>query len=148
MPTICPECGAILPDGDTCQGIFESFLALEFTDPAYGQVHMLTVACFMIQHGRYSDEALAWIERQLRGYLEEGLSIEEQRRRAAQGVGQGTRTWKITRQADATPLPKIAWEMTLAEVAAGYQDAASYRRLVEDWARKTLRQMNGMRRGV
>ncbi len=58
MPTICPVCGAVLPEGSTCQSIFDEFLNLEYTDPAYGQVHYLTVTCFMIQHERYSDEAL------------------------------------------------------------------------------------------
>ncbi|QYR19267.1 hypothetical protein KZ483_15075 [Paenibacillus sp. sptzw28] len=28
-------------------------LALEFSDPGYGRVHFLTVACFIIQHNRY-----------------------------------------------------------------------------------------------
>jgi hypothetical protein len=73
MPNTCSECGAVLQDESSCQEIFDSFLALEFEDPAYGEVHFLTVACFMIQHQRYSDEALAWIAQSLRAYLEEGV---------------------------------------------------------------------------
>jgi hypothetical protein len=49
MPHCCPECGSRLNDGITCQSILESFLALEFSDPAYGAVHFLTASCFMIQ---------------------------------------------------------------------------------------------------
>jgi hypothetical protein len=67
MPARCAECGAVLPEGETCQTIFESFMALEFSDLAYGEVHFLTVACYMIQHGRYGDEVLAWASRRWAG---------------------------------------------------------------------------------
>ncbi len=137
----CPECGAALTGYADCQAIFESFLELEFTDPDYGQVHMLTVACFMIQHGRYGDEALKWIERQLRAYLEEGLPVEQIRKQGARQTGQAERTWKVTRQPEAPLLPKIAWSMTIADVAANYRDAGSYCELVRQWARVTLREM-------
>src|SRR5512138_3523416 len=91
MPNRCPECGALLADGSSCQALFESLLALEFTDPGYGQVHMLTVACFMIQHGRYSDEALTWIEKNLRAFLEEGQPAQQIRRQAQKETRQDNR---------------------------------------------------------
>lgn len=97
MAHTCPECGAILSESVTCQALFESFLASEFSDPGYGEVHMLTVACFWIQHGRYSDEGLAWIESKLRAYLEEGVGVAEIRRRAAQETDQSKRAWRVTR---------------------------------------------------
>jgi hypothetical protein len=141
MTKPCPECGAILNENESCQSIFDEFLVLEYTDPAYGAVHFLTVACFMVQHGRYSDEALAWIEGQLRAYLDEGVPAGHIRRQAAKETNQGKRTWKVIRPADAPPLPKVAWSMTIADVAAQYQDAESYRALVTDWARRTLQEM-------
>lgn len=141
MSKICPECGAIISEDSSCQSIFDSFLGLEFRDPDYGEVHMLTVACFMIQHGRYSDEGLVWIEQELRANLEEGMPVERIRRQAAKETGQGTRTWKVNRQAGAPPLPKVAWSMTIADVASNYQDARSYRELVRHWARTTLHEM-------
>ena len=141
MPNKCPECGAILSENTSCQSIFESFLVLEFTDPAYGEVHFLTVACFMVQHGRYSDEALIWIEGKLRDYLEKGMPAEQIRRGAAKGADQLTRTWKVVRQPGASRLPQIAWSMTIADVAAHAQDAKSYCEWVEGWARITLREM-------
>jgi hypothetical protein len=137
----CPECGAVLSEDTSCQEIFDSFLVLEFSNPEYGQVHMLTVACFMIQHGRYSDEALIWIEQTLRAALEDGVPPERTRQRAASDVGQGKRTWKVTRQPGARLLPKIAWSMTIADVAARYEDAGSYCDLVRQWARSTLSEM-------
>ena len=61
MAGACAECGAIIDQEESCQEIFDRFLVLEFSDPEYGAVHFLTVACFMIQHRRYSDAALGWI---------------------------------------------------------------------------------------
>jgi hypothetical protein len=142
MPNTCPDCGAD-PMGDaTCQSIFDSFLALEITDPEYGQVHMLTVACFLIQHNRYSDEALIWIEHNLRALLEGGLSTEQIRRQQAKEVDQNVRTWKVVRQPGAKPLPKIAWSMTVADVASNYHDAQSYCELIRQWVATTLREMH------
>jgi hypothetical protein len=141
MPDICPECGALLNENESCQSIFDEFLGLEFSDPAYGAVHFLTVACFMIQHGRYSDEALAWIEGQLRAYLYEGAPPEHIRRQAARETSQSMRTWKVSRPAGAPPLPRVAWSMTIADVAGRYRDAESYRDLVRQWAHSTLQEM-------
>ncbi len=141
MPDRCPECGALLPKDTTCQAIFDQFLVLEFTDPGYGEVHMLTVACFMIQHGRYSDEALIWIEQQLRANLDEGIPAGQIRRQAAKEANQSRRTWKVTRRPDAPPQAKIGWSVTIADVAANYHDANSYRQWVKRWARATLMDM-------
>jgi len=142
MSTTCPECGAALGENSSCQSIFDQLLVLEFSDPAYGEVHMLTVACFMIQHGRYSDEAMAWIERQLRLNLEGGIPPEQIRQQAARLADQGRRTWRVVRQPGVAPLPKIAWSMTIADVAAQYRDAESYCELVKKWARLTLLEMS------
>jgi len=103
---------------------------------------MLTVACFMIQHGRYSDEALAWIEQKLRAYLQDGITPEQIRRQAARETGQSVRTWKVTRQPGVQPLPRIPWSMTISDVASQYQDVNSYRDLVTQWARTTLQEMS------
>ncbi len=102
---------------------------------------MLTVACFMIQHGRYSDEALVWIRRQLQAHLDEGVPVAEIRRGAAKETGQQVRTWKVTRRPEDPPMPKVTWSMTIAHVVASYQDAASYCDLVRRWARITLQEM-------
>jgi hypothetical protein len=143
MKTACSDCGASLTEPDTCQSIFDSFLVLEFSDPAYGAVHFLTVACYMIQHGRYSDAALAWIEKMLRAYLDEGLTSDQLRRQAAQDASQQARAWKVMRQPGERPLPKIAWAMTIADVAARNHAAASYCEAVRKWVRTTLAQMAG-----
>jgi hypothetical protein len=141
MSERCVECGALLPEESTCQTFFDEFLILEYTNPAYGQVHFLTVACFMIQHRRYSDEALIWIESTLHTYLNNQLTGQQLRQLAAKGTDGATRTWKVTRQVDAPPLPKLAWSMTIIDVAQDMQDAERYCEQVKQWARTTLVEM-------
>lgn len=47
----CIRCGAIVPGGTTgCRTLFEEVLALEYSDPAYGAVHLLTVDAHVLQH--------------------------------------------------------------------------------------------------
>ncbi len=140
MSSTCPKCGATLAEGRTCRSIFEEFLIFDFTDPGYGEVHMLTVACYMIQHGEYSQRGLGWIEENMRLHLE-GIPTQEIRRKVDRQVDQGQRDWKVTRQPDEPPQPRIAWSMTIADVQRGVQDAESYRRLIRQWARATLQEM-------
>lgn len=142
MTVVCPDCGAWLEAGTTCQSIFDSFLALEFSDPAYGEVHFATVACFMIQHGRYSDAALAWIQPKLRAYLEDNTPVSEIRRSAASETNNAERGWKVLRQAQDRPLPKIAWQVTIADVALHAAEAADYSNWVKRWGKVTLQQMD------
>lgn len=141
MSNTCPDCGAISQGENTCQSIFDAFLVLEFTDPTYGAVHFLTVSCYWIQHGRYSDEALVWIAQKLQAYLDEGISTGQMRRQDAQEIAQDKRIWKVTRRPSEPPQAKIAWSKTIVNVASKYRDAESYRDLVKQWARATLQEM-------
>ncbi|WP_010275793.1 DUF5946 family protein [Paenibacillus senegalensis] len=138
MSEACPLCGAVSTEGKTCEEIYHEFLALEFTDPDYGRVHFLTVACYMIQHEGYSDESYVWVESALRKYLQEGWPISMIREDAARGPG---RDKGVRRPADAPHLPKIAWSMTIADVAAQMHDAESYCRLIEQWGHAALKEM-------
>lgn len=136
----CPQCGAAWDSGLTCQDIFDDFLVHDYTDPGYGAVHALTVACYMVQHGQYSDEGLRWIARQLRAILEEGMSADELREVATHDVQPG-RTWKVNRGPDDPGLPPIRWSMTIVDVFARVRDADSYRAAIRAWARVTLDEM-------
>jgi hypothetical protein len=139
MTTICPDCGARHEAGSDCQSIFDQFLALEFTDPGYGSVHMLTVACFYVQHNRYSDKALKWMLPKIRAYLDENLSGTEIRRIAAADLPKPTeRDWKVKRAPGEPPPFQVNWSMTIADVAAGYTDAESYCALIRQWARSII----------
>ena len=141
MPNVCPDCGAVYTGDLTCRSIFDKFLVLEGTDLGYGRVHMLNVACYMIQHGQYSDDALVWIEQQLRNNLEKGIPQEQIRRSAARMAGQSRRTWKITRRPEDPPQAKIAWSMTIADVAPFADDPERYCQKMKEWARVTLDEM-------
>lgn len=105
-------CGAATDVDFTCQDIFDEFLALEFSNPTYGKVHMLTVSCFMIQHQRYSDPALLWMQQTLRDVLENGVDPSEIRLQMTSDVDQGKRQWKIERQPGERDLPPIKWCIT------------------------------------
>jgi Family of unknown function (DUF5946) len=48
MPERCAECGTLLPEGSTCQSIFEEFTTLKYLNERYLQVHFPMVASFMI----------------------------------------------------------------------------------------------------
>jgi hypothetical protein len=137
----CPDCGAILPNGLTCRSVFDEFIALELTDPEFGAVHLLTVACYMIQHGGYTDEALIWIEGKLRDYLEKGIPTEQIRQKAQKETPQDRRKWKVSRRSGDPPQVKIPWSMTIVAVATNYHNAESYRELIKQWARTTLEEM-------
>jgi hypothetical protein len=140
MPHTCPICGADWPDDRDCQSEFEELMALEFTEAGYGAVHFVTVTCYMLQHQRYSDPALAWIVPQLRAYVEGTRTVEEIRDQAQHEAAQDRRDWKVMRGPHEPPLAKIAWEMTLADVAESVADPVHYRAVVNEWARVTLRQ--------
>ena len=50
-PAPCAGCGAVLPgDSGGCRRLFEEMLAKEYSDPAYGAVHMLCVDAYSLQH--------------------------------------------------------------------------------------------------
>lgn len=46
----CPYCGAPLGEGENCDDLFGKLLSLEYGDPEYGAVHLLSVDCYVLQH--------------------------------------------------------------------------------------------------
>ena len=49
MPAPCARCGGVVPGGTAgCRKFFEELLALEYSDPAYGAVHLLTVDAYAL----------------------------------------------------------------------------------------------------
>ncbi|GER90619.1 hypothetical protein KDW_47810 [Dictyobacter vulcani] len=143
MSERCAECGGVLPVGRTCQHIFDECLALELTDHAFGKVHMLTVACFMIQHGRYSEEALSWIGPQVQDHLN-GVPARYLRQRAASAVANTKHPVKILRDAGAEPQPRVDWSVTIVDVVPFLQDADAYCEQIERWARATVHEMKAI----
>jgi hypothetical protein len=149
MSARCISCGAVQIDGMDCQAIHEHLTGYDFT-PANAvphAIHFLQVTCFMIQHERYSDEALHWAQAMLRAHLDAGMSPRELRRfvnSRLQGSDSSTRSWRFNRALDARPLPTIAWEITVADVYQQMGSEAPYAAMVTRWARATLLQMAGL----
>lgn len=147
MPEQCAECGALLPEGRTCQEIFDIFTTLKYLNEDYLHVHFLLVSCFMIQHRRYSNEALVQVQSMLRTYLERPMTVQQLRQLAAQSMNGHTRTWKMNHAEDDSPFPKIAWRITIIDVAQNSQegqDVEQYCTQVKQWARSTLEQMSSL----
>lgn len=144
MADTCPLCGAKLNDSISCELIFNQFLSLEFANTAFGKVHFLTVACYMIQHQLYSDEGLIWIEEQLRAYFEEGITTDQIRNQNRLNLSQSQRKWKVVRDS-LTPQTKIQnWSMTIVDVANQYDGPVSYCELISKWAKFTLEEMRSI----
>lgn len=140
----CSFCGAHYDEDITCQDRFDEFLALEFSNPYYGQVHFFTVSCFMIQHQRYSDPALRLMQQALHDVLENGVNLSEIRVHMTSDVDQGKCDWKIERQPSEPKLPHINWSITIAVVYQHKNDPVDYCTWVEKWARATLAEMNSL----
>jgi hypothetical protein len=131
----CPECGAAWPNGQTCQHYFHQMLFWESENPALGEVHHLMVLCYHLQHPRlYSAEGLRHARQLLTGFVEEGLSPAEARRRNRERVDSGKRGWRVTaREGDRGAYGRpMAWTITAQDVVAGGMD--NYVTNVRAWA--------------
>jgi hypothetical protein len=61
-------------------------------------------------------------------------------------TGQSRRAWQVHRRENDTPQQKIAWSMTIMDVANRYHDAQSYCELITQWARSVLAEMGPLLR--
>lgn len=128
----CPDCGAILPEGQSCQDYFYQILYWEQEDSRVAAVHHLTVLCYHLQHpSLFTNDALRFGRQQLHEFVIEGLSPQAMRQRIGEKVDSGKRTWKVsgTPGSYETPIP---WTMTIVD-AAGHHIDGSWDR-VRAWA--------------
>src|SRR5215469_3399610 len=109
MSKDCLQCGAELLNESTCQTIHEELLSFEVLHAVPHAIHFLHVTCFLIQHERYSDEALIWAQSMLQVHLDERLTEAQllETLRSNRRDQAPSRTWKFHRSIDALPLPKI-----------------------------------------
>src|SRR4051812_6978311 len=50
-PRLCPMCGGMVPEGfGSCRAVFQDVCAREYSELAFGAVHLLTVDAFCLQH--------------------------------------------------------------------------------------------------
>jgi hypothetical protein len=132
--TICPECGA--PDA-ACEVRFNECLALEFSDAAYGVVHHLTVAAYMLQHSsKLTREGWLYERNLLKEFLLENKSPAFVRKQTEDLVDSGKRTFKI-KSTDGVPvINKATWKKTIMDIRM--DNAENYCANVRAWARSVL----------
>ncbi|HEY4385528.1 MAG TPA: DUF5946 family protein, partial [Ktedonobacteraceae bacterium] len=134
----------ILPEKSICQTIHEELLNFELLNTIPHSIHFLHVTCFMIQHERYSDEGLRWAQLMLRANLDPHLTEQQHLqslRTAGKNSASRSRTWNFNRAADAHPLPKIAWSVTIIDVFQQMHSTQAYCEQVKRWAHVTEQQM-------
>jgi len=131
----CPECGALWPEGQTCQDAFHQMLFWEAETPALGEVHHLVVLCYHLQHpSLYSPDGLREGQRLLAMFLDEGRTPQQVVKRQRPRVASGQRQWKITARPGAHGAYErpISWTMWAGDVIAG--GAQNYCENVRCWA--------------
>jgi hypothetical protein len=130
----CPECGA--PES-LCKPRFDEFLVLEFTDAAYGAVHHLTVAAYMLQHSSKLTPT-GWLHERalLREFLVEKRPPAFIRKQNKDLVDSGKRTFKIKSRDGKPVIDKSTWEKTILDIRMG--NAQVYCQDVTAWAWSAL----------
>ena len=137
MPYKCPQCGAMISDGVQCRDRFDQCLALEYELPAaFGKVHFLTVACYMLQHNAYSREA--WLEARdmVAQLIRQEIPPAGIRKENRQRLDNGHRTWSITKGAKLSEFDRIVWSRTIADVR--FDSPENYCTDIESWAKSLL----------
>jgi hypothetical protein len=130
----CPECGAPVPEGGTCQQNFHALLLLEGEVPGApgGLPHFYAVASYGLQHPdsmSYTAEALAWLRSAVARALSGEVDVADLRR-SARHQGGSARVQR--RDGDEVPGWGISsWSMTVTDVLAGGADV--YAERVRDW---------------
>ena len=136
----CPECGA--PDS-TCEARFHECLAQEFEEAAYGAVHHLTVAAYMLQHSSKLTRE-GWLhERELLiEFLLENKPPEIIRKQNKDFVDSGKRTFKIKSRDGVPVISKSTWAKTILDVRM--ENSENYCEDVAAWARSVLEDIQGL----
>jgi len=136
MTDKCPECGAELQPGESCEAFFHSLLFEEHANMAHnGPVHLHMVASYMITHDRYADDVRPRAIELLRTALD-GQHPPDYLRRVAKELFEmeRPRTGSILRGAR-TPRA-IDWPITVRDVALHPEE--DYPTRIKRWARSIL----------
>jgi hypothetical protein len=137
VPFICAQCGAIYASDETCQQRFEACLALEYETPlAYGAVHLLSVACYMLQHNLYSREG--WLETRalIRQTISQEYTPADIRIMNRDRLDSGVRKWSITKGAKLAEFTTIRWSRTITDIRL--ENPEGYVSDVKQWAVSVL----------
>ena len=137
----CPECGA--PDS-ACEACFNECLVKEFEDAAYGVVHHLTVAAYMLQHSsKLTREGWLHERNLLREFLVEDKLPAFVRQQNKDLVDNGKRTFKIKSRDGKPVIKRTVWTKTILDIHM--DNAEEYCEDVTAWANSVLEDVNGLR---
>jgi len=130
----CPECGAA---DSLCQTRFDECLVLEFTEAAYGAVHHLTVAAYMVQHSSQLTRE-GWLHERdlLREFLVENKPPTFIRQQNKKLVDSGKRTFRIKSKDGKPVIRQTTWTKTILDIRM--EDAEAYCEDVMTWAKSVL----------
>ena len=135
--SVCPQCGAHWPEEEGCQARFDQCMALEFETPAaFGAVHHLSVACYMLQHNLYARPVWLEARRMLAQFVQGEITPAEYRKRQRGKFDQSRRAWRVTRGEKLAAFGMIVWSRTIADVCL--TDAEQYCEDVRLWAESVL----------
>ena len=127
----CSECGAPAVTGLSCWEQLGMLIAWEADDPALRAEHFLIVAAYNLQHpAQFTDEALANLRAGLIEHLDNGITVQELRRRAARQFEGKARVLKPA--SERRPVLR-QWSTTIADVYLPDQPEGAPER-VRAWA--------------
>jgi len=136
MSIPCPHCGAVLREKETCADRFDLAQFKEMADPAFGQVHYLSVPCYKLQHNAYSRPGWLAVRDLLHRFVFDGLTPEQARRSLRAGLYAGNRVWRVTKGPKLPGVEDIAWSVTVADLRL--DSATDYCEDVRRWAVQLL----------
>ena len=131
----CPDCGAALADGHTCEDDFHQMLYWEAEFPEYGVVHHLMVLCYYLQHPHlYSPEGVEDGRTLLVNFVEKGATPQDMRRDNRERLDSGNRKWNISgKKVSGSYSQQPQWTITAADVVANGSN--NYVESVKAWAK-------------
>jgi hypothetical protein len=139
MSSLCPECGAPIPEGGSCRDHFDALLLLEWqlTGIPDSLSHFYAVSTYCLQHPdsmNQTAEALNGLRERIADALDGKATLHElliRTRRFAEGAV------RVTRRPGDPPLSwrRGAWPMTIADVLTVTPEAEAYAQRVAAWAR-------------
>jgi len=92
-------------------------MALEYENPtAWGAVHHLTVACYMLQHNAYARQVWLEAREMLAQFIQGGVTPAAMRVRNRSRLDSGHRAWSVTKGAKLSEFDTIDWSRTIAGV--------------------------------
>ncbi|MBI3942354.1 MAG: hypothetical protein HY326_05020 [Chloroflexi bacterium] len=133
----CSLCGGEFPSAEQCGERFDACMDLEFENPAaFGAVHHLSVACYMLQHNAYSRDVWLEARKMIAQFVQENVTPAEIRKRNRSGLDSRQRKWSITKGAKLAEFDTIVWSRTIADVRL--DNPTVYCADVELWAQSIL----------